>query len=82
MSNPFYSAHCVVRDLSEGYEPRREVYLLGPQFCGGEKKVVAHVYSEVVADLIDAQPDLSTVPEPVRAFLRWCEENVVVPKKV
>ena len=77
MSKPFYSLH-VVQGMTEDFIPVNEVYLLGPQFCGGEKKVIALVNVEAGRD---ADAEGTVLPAPVREFLKWCEEQSVTPVK-
>jgi len=36
--------------MTEDFVPVNEVYLLGPQFCGGEKKLIALVGAESLRD--------------------------------
>lgn len=79
MPDPFYSVHCVAK-VDENFHTCREVYLLGPQFCGGEKQLIARVYPETVLDAKVSDAELRGVPEEVMNFLRWSEENVVCPK--
>jgi hypothetical protein len=79
MSDPFYSVHCVAK-VDESFVGYREVYLLGPQFCVGEKHVIAKVYPEAANAALAEEPDAEhELPEPVREFLRWAEANTVVP---
>ena len=79
MSKPFYSVRCVAQ-TDEDMVARRTVYLIGPQFCGGEKHVIAHVFTETVLKLRDEDKrNLEEIPAPVREFLKWCDENVIVP---
>ena len=64
--------------MTEDFVPVNEVYLLGPQFCGGEKKLIALVGAE---SLRDADVEGVELPAPVRDFLKWCAEQAVVPVK-
>ena len=77
MSNPFSSLH-VVQGMTEDFIPVNEVYLLGPQCCGGEMKVIALVDIEAGRD---ADGEGTVLPAPVREFLKWCEEQSVQPAK-
>ena len=75
MSNPFYSVH-VVNRMGDDFVPHQEVYLLGPQFCGGDKFVIANVFLEKLADAETRDDDL---PKIVRGFLDWVRETAVTP---
>ena len=79
MSKPFYSVRCVAQ-TGEDMVARRTVYLIGPQFCGGEKHVIAHVFPETVLEVRgEHDRNWEELPAPVREFLKWCDENVTIP---
>jgi len=78
VGDPFYSVHCVAK-IDDEFVTYREVYLLGPQFCGGEKHVIARVYPEAEQNALADDSRLMGLPEEVREFLRWAERNVVCP---
>lgn len=76
----FYSMH-VVAGVDHEFRTRREVYLLGPQFAGGNKFVIAHIYPEAVTDAVALGGPIK-LPKPVKNFLDWCAQNTVVPKNL
>ena len=74
----FYDIRCVAR-VNDQLVPIREIYAIGPQFCGGEKHIIATVYPEAVSDIqVDKGKD--DIPDAVQQFLDWCEANVIIPK--
>lgn len=77
-SQPFYSVHCVVKVDPDSLVSHKEVYLLGPQFCGGEKHVIARVYPEALVDARASEDNLG-LPDAVQAFLDWVEAESVIP---
>lgn len=78
-NQPFYSVHCVTR-MDPKFVPHEEVYLLGPQFCGGEKHVIARVYLEALTDARASEDNLE-LPSAVQAFLDWVKAGRVTPAK-
>lgn len=74
MSQPFYN---IVKNLviDEDMVPYYEIYLLGPQFCGGEKFVVAKVYPEAIQDAISSGGPLGEQPHPLWGLLEWVNED-------
>jgi hypothetical protein len=79
MPDPFYTVRCVAR-VDDEFNTYREVYLIGPQFCGGEKHVIAKVFPEAEdAAGIDDPELLGGLPDEVTSFLRWARENVICP---
>ena len=80
MNEPFYSALCVA-SITDEFVAYRNVYALAPQFCGGAKHVIAHVFPEAIDAIRNDDADLKDIPEPVRNFIKWCDENVVAPPR-
>jgi len=79
---PFWSMVAKL-GVDENFVPQWELYALGPQFCGGEKKMLARVYPEVLMDLRVEEPDFNSPPE-VEAFIEYlrtlqdsCKEETV-----
>jgi len=77
MSEPFYDVKCV-RGMAEDFQPVFEVYAIGPQFCGGEKRTIALVHGEVLGDI---SAEGHHLPKPVHDFLQWCSEQAILPAK-
>jgi len=77
MSDPFYSVH-VVHRMGDDFVPYQEVYLLGPQFCGGDKFVIAKIFSEKLEDAegVGGKPEL---PKEVSDFMDWVKQEAVTP---
>jgi hypothetical protein len=77
--DPFY-----VLKVVDNPDGMREIYFLGPQFCGGEKLVIAHVHPSALTTARESETDV-TLPKPLQDFLDWSDTLAVTrkaPKKV